>query len=393
MKIIKKIICLFILICCVSINFVNTTVYAQEPEDNELWTCVLNIRIDNIDWYENEFTDDIVVVLSDVDANKPNNKYNFLLKENEGYRAGKDYGIIANTTYNVLILPVFDRFEFLDMQGYEITTIDAAAEKFELVLWMQEKQSYIEQNYIIIDHVNVYQEDPGTSKEEENIIDDFIDKTRFIENNDNFKIFLGNWSGAVYKKLYLEEQGKTPEDWENMTQYQRACYSLLYLLPKTFILGENSSIYAPDKNTFIKNLEVAQKPLEKLDKGTEVYAAITDVWAWHWDNWETSRIFYNPFESYTFSGENNYANVNDSDLPETERDVFVEVLDNLRNINNVNPNNNVRSELSNPNNFLNILNDNKITLIVLVIAGIVLFVVIYRNRKKNYDSENDEKNI
>ena len=179
-----------------------------------------------------------------------------------------------------------------------------------------------------------------------------------------------------------------------MTQYQRACYSLLYLLPKSFILGENSSIYAADKNTFIKNLEVVQKPLEKISGGTQVYTAITEVWNWHWDNWETTRILYNPFESYEFTELNITAN--DTELQGDTRSGEItgdagESPANPADKDIADPPRNIRGELSSPDNFLKMIGDNKITLIIFIIAGITLFIVICRNRKKNL--EKNEENI
>jgi hypothetical protein len=318
------------------------------------------------------------------------------LQESERYGEGKEYGIKANAIYNVLILfPSTDRFEFLDMQGYEVKTIEATAERIELVLWLQETESYIEDNYIIIEHANVYENEPDTINSA-NIIDGFIEKTRFIDGDDEYKIFLGNWAGAVYRKLYLEETDASAEDWDAMTQYQRACYSLLYLLPKNFILGENSGIYAADRNTFISNLEVVQKPLDKLSNGTDVYTAIAEVWGWHWENWESERLFCNPLESYEFAGVN--ISENGSYTPEKTTsgeidDVSEKALVNIENINAVDQPRNIRSELSSLDNFLKIIGDNKITLIILAATGAVLAIIIYYNRKKNFDKENGDQTI
>ena len=140
-------------------------------------------------------------------------------------------------------------------------------------------------------------------------------------------------------------------------------------------------------------MEVVQKPLVKLEKGADIYAAIIEVWEWHWENWENRRIFSNPFEAYIFDGKEKYTAVNNADLPETENDVSDETLGNFENASIISPSNNIRSELSNPNNFINILKENIITLIILIIAGVILSVVIYRNRKRNYENENDEKNM
>lgn len=365
MKKLRKALLLFsVLVICLC--NVGTNVYATDaPTGVTVENCSLIFNVGYLFPDGDTFNDDITVVFSDIATDKI---YQFVLTANSGYNASQTYDIVANTTYKVsLSFPSSNNYEIKNADGSKITSYAATADGL-LLRWQITKKT----------------DDPGNASSGSanlvtgtgagiTMLNTFIQKTRFIENDSNYSAFIGGWAGAIYKQRFLEVQGNTEEQWDSMTQYQRACYSLLYTYPKTLMLGENNSIYAKDKATFLSNLDLAKTPLLQLKRGNEVYDALVEAWNWHWANWEKDRVFLNPFEGMAYEQPDK---ANSKSSPKKSPD------DNaLAN----------RKELASPHTFIDIVVKNIFTILILLGIGGYLAYVIYRNRSKNYYYDDEDE--
>lgn len=345
------------------------SIYSFATESKVETICNLTFKVNT----DKDFTGNIAVIMKDIATNK---EYQFLLQSNKGYSANDKFGIVANTTYNVSVsYPNSDKFKLFNADGTEIKSYHATESGLNL-LW--------EMKAISKDTATITQKSgdkPKVNFTANEMVNKFVEKTKFIEFESGYKNFINLWSGAVYKELYLTEKGSTEKSWNTMSKYQQACYTLLFLYPKTFILGTNSNIYATDRNTFIKNLDVPNMLLKNLSKGDAVYTALIEAWDWHWNNWSTKRLFINPFEGVKYDETDKKESLNDFELTPQDKK---EIQKDIANTKEVVKGEEKRKNLASPNNFLDILKKNIVTLLILIIIGIAFLVVFLKNKKKNH---------
>ena len=350
-----------------SIYATSATVSNSPPTGNSIEQCPVVFKVGYIPSGDSSFTGDIAVTLTDIATN---NEYQFLLSANKAYNANETYSIIANTTYKVTaICRDTDKFIVVNADG---TLIDSyAATTAGLYFdWEITDNTYVDVNNSA--HGENAKDSPVVASGASDIIKEFYQKTSFIAKDKDYKTFLGNWAGATYKTLYMSEKGNTEESWNALTLYDRACYSLLYTYPKSCILGGNNSIYAKDRATFIKNLELAKQGMTGLKDNDIVYKALVDAWDWHWTNWEGKYVFVNPFEGVEF-GLNDLQEGTYAIDPGNSDTITTSV--------------NTRKELASPRNFLSILKQNFVTLFILIAVGIYLMILTYKSRKNSYSDK------
>lgn len=331
-------------------------VYAAE-------NCKLTFRVG---YLGNNFSDDLTVNLKDIASSKT---YQFVLKASNGYGASEVYKIAENTTYEVTItFPNSDKFEVKNADGTDIKKINATASGLELYWQIKEKKAGSNDGTLNNSQKN---QDVDVSKlTGEEVLNDFFQKVDFIKDDSSYNNFINNWASATYKEQFIAIKGNSEDKWNSMSKYEQACYSVLVTYPRMLILGVNSNVYAKDKDTFLKNLEVAKNPLLKLKNGDIVYNSIVEVWEWHWNNWTTSRVFKDPYEGTSYSrinadnGDNNNVGLADNTKDDGK---------------------NLTKELSSKDNFLNIIKEHILSILILLVVGIVLGITIYKNRKKNID--------
>lgn len=366
----KKIIFLFVVMFTVICSLSMTVYASQPPTGNVVEMCSLSFRVGYIPSADVAFKGDINVLLTDIATNKG---YEFLLKADKGYNANEAYKIIANTTYKATVTYLnADKIQIANADGTAITSYHATASGLIMTWQIKDKPktgtttqtTHVENSAVTITGMG----------DAISMVKSFTDSTQFIANDSNYKEFMGNCTGAQFKKLYLEVEGNTENIWNTMTPYEQTCYTLLFTFPKSYILGANNNIYAKDRATFIKNLDVVKQGLNGLPKGDVVYDALVKAWDWHWSNWESSkRTFINPFEGTTYGKKDQQKNANDFQVaPEDKEDLA---------------DGNIRKKLASPNNFLSILKNNIMTIIILVVVGVVIAVLAYKNKQKNYDDQ------
>lgn len=367
----------------------NTVAFATETTNTETpptgtvaEMCNLTFRVG---YTGDSFSGNIAVYFKDIASDK---EYQFLLESDKGYNASEVYGIIANTTYEVtLSYPDMDKYEIVNADGSAIESYPATSTGLNLIWQIKDKAvetvSETEQDTHGEEQTNIMTADE--------VLNTFIEKTKFIADDKSYKTFLGNWSSASYKKVYLDIEGNTEESWDNMTTYEKACYSLLFTAPKSRILGGNSNTNASDRNVFLNGLQFAKQDLENISGGNAVYDAVVEVWDWHWDNWESKRTFVNLFENTTYDNSDVKLNGNDFELTDEEKAEIEKDTDiSDKNDSSILDSSDLssderRSELSSSKNFLSIVLDNIVTIIVLVVVGVILLIVYLRNKKRNYE--------
>lgn len=337
--------------------------------------CTLTFKVTA----DKDFTGDIAVIMTDIATNK---EYQFLLQSNKGFNSNDKFGVLANTTYKVSVsYPNTDKFKLLNSDATEIKSYHATASGLNLSWEMKAASN------AIVTTTEKIENKPTVNFTANEMVNKFVEKTKFIEHDSQYKDFISGCAGAVYKNLYLAEKGKTEESWNAMSKYQQACYSLLFLYPKTYMLGTNSNIYAADRNAFIKNLNIPNMLLKPTNKGDVVYNALVEAWDWHWNNWNTKRVFINPFEGVKYDETDKEESLNDFELkPQEKKEIMQEIQKDSKDVKAVVNGIDKRKDLSNPDNFLNILKKNIITLIILVAIGIAFLIVFLKNKKKNHVS-------
>lgn len=350
-----------------------SSVEDKPPTGTKVGYCQVSF---NIGYLGDKFKDNIAVIFTDISTGK---EYQFLLESENGYNAGDTYNILANTTYTVTIsYPNSDTYKVQNADGTEIEAY-AATETGLTLLWQISEKTAEEESNTTHGEEDTTAVTPLEAKGDgAQMIKTFVDRTQFIENDKAYANFIGNWAGAVYEKLFLAVDGNTQEQWTAMTKYERACYSLLFLYPKSVILNANSSYNSADKMEFLKNLDVAKMPLQNIKKGDEVYQVLLEAWEWHWANWVNDGRFINPYENITYDKSNIEPDKDGIDIVAENQEKEKE-LDAAE----------IRDKLSSPQNFMQIIKDHIFSILLLIGAGITVAIVAYRNKKKNYD--NDEE--
>lgn len=345
----------------------STFAFATDSPPTGTATEICNLTF-RVGYLGDSFKGNIAVFFKDIASDK---EYQFLLEKDKGFNASEIYGVVANTTYKVtLSFADMDKFEIVNADGSKIDSYHATSSGLNLIWQIKDIKADTS------DNSDTHGEDETTSvSSADDALNSFINKTKFIASDNNYKVFLGNWSGATYKKLYLEIEGNTEESWNDLTVYERATYSLLFTAPKSRMLGGNSNTNANDRNAFLNGLQFAQQDLNNITGGHVVYDAIVEVWDWHWKNWETQRTFVNLFEGNSYDDSDVVLNSDELDLTDEEIEEITSDLTSAER----------RSELSSRNNFLSIILNNIFTLIVLVVVGVVLLVVYLKNKKHNYE--------
>ncbi len=352
MKSKKNLSLLLIMILLFSIILKVPKVYATEVGTG---SCKLTF---SLSYNDNTFNDNITVNLKDIATDK---EYNFVITP-EDYNSGKQYEVVANTTYSVKIsFPRSNELEIINSDSSKISSYHATESGLNLK-WKVDKKSKENENVN-----NNIESENIKDIEADKLFKTFQEKISFIENNDDYKEFIMVMSGVTYKNLFLEIEGNTEEKWDAMSKYQQACYSLMVTEPQSFILGINSNTYAKDNKTFISNLDLQKNMLNIISNGDQVYEALVEVWNWHWNNWETERTFINIYN-------------------EIDEDTLKSIFeDKVQNSESNYEDNNIRSELTSKETFIQLFKDNIITLIILIGVGIALYVVYTKNKKNNYD--------
>ena len=360
----KKLISILIVCICISsFSFADT---ALPPTGNEIIYCPLSFRIGYIPTGDNVFNNDISVIFTDIATDKT---YQFLLEANEGYNATNTYTILANTTYKVnLLYKGSDQYRVVNADGTEITSY-AATESGLILNWSIKD---IDNNLI---KPNSLVESPNQIDLNNDVLKSYFDTTSFMISDNEYRMFLENWSNEIYKKSFLSVEGLSETLWDSMSLYERASYSILFIYPKLCIQGGYGNEYAKDRATFLDNLKIIKQGLNNLPNNEIVFDAIVEVWNWHYDNWQNSNIVLNPFSNTKF-----------------ESDVKLKIENEIINLPNeqltlVGDAETVRKNLAKPVTFYNIFKKNIVTIIIMLVSLISLGVIIYRNKKNNVYEE------
>ncbi len=134
------------------------------------------------------------------------------------------------------------------------------------------------------------------NKPSNELLTEFIEATKQIENDEKYEPFLKMCAGATSKKTYLEfNTEKKEEDWNRLSLYEQAITYLIDSLPKQSMLGQNTNKHMASREAFLERIDVFKRYLDNVEGGSEVYMAIERVWNLHYNTWTNKRQFVSPF--------------------------------------------------------------------------------------------------
>lgn len=228
----------------------------------------------------------------------------------------------------------------------------------------------------------------------ESIFKKFEETVAFMENDSNFDSILSIYSNDKFKKYYLESNpSNTEEKWDNMNRTEQFTYYITYYYPHLCMMNDEFA-YADE---FIDELVAQKQLLEKIENGNIVYDAIVEVWEWLYDYWEVTGTFYNFFNAYdgTENGTGTSSEpvtLTDSDTVETITDTTEEPETAVEEKATEQPQteDEFAKDVKEDNSIGAWVNNNKLTLIILIASGIAVLVVYLLAKKKKAEDDSDK---
>lgn len=206
-----------------------------------------------------------------------------------------------------------------------------------------------------------------SAKECQELINKFIEKTKFIDGHKDYEFAMYCWDDIIYKQSFIQ-YGGTEAEWDSMSKYEKACYFLITILPRTFALSKNNAYFMESKQEFFRQAEMNIGLFEKAEGKDIVVEAIYEVWDWHWNNWVNHADFYNPYD-YVMQKQPITTTTTSKTTTESDKNTATTSVVNS---------NGVKS-------FPAIIKGHLITFVLFLITGGVLLFVIMRNRRRNID--------
>ncbi len=285
-----------------------------------------------------QFSSDIKMNLTNI---ADGSRLNFVVTNHNGYKG--TYKIPSNTTYKVTFsYGESDKYSIVNSDGTNLTAFPATMNGVSLSLVMKDLNAV-----------------PDSSKQGKSVLNDFLNKTQYAYNDNSYAAFFDMWSGKTFETLFLKIDGNTEDGWDGLSSYEKACYGLLVTYPKSLLTSDNSSISAPDENTFLGKLDLYSKQqLTQLKRGNEFYSAVRNVWEWHWQNWKEHKTFINLYEG-----------------------VKIKKVHNLKPASST-PNLKDSLLLNHGSFFTNLIGKYFFTIAVILIFGITLLVIKHKNKNK-----------
>lgn len=300
-----------------------------------------------------EFNKDIAFVLVQTSTDF---RYQVVLTKNKGYEA--TLTVLNNMEYTVNVK--------IDEAKYKISGIQ---DKYVI------DKSMVNINFAVKDgltqiesgYTNEGDDQNANEKNEAGIKDvyeTYINSVSFIKDDTKYKPFLDIYSYSIMKGYFLEaESTNTEEQWNEMTEYERFNYYILYVRPKILMTGINA---VKSVSELKDGLTSEKQLLKNIDRGNEVVKAIETVWEWEWNKYlETGEFpnLYNIFEK-------------DSILK------HVESNESTVNINQQNEENRKSNDNTIVKRLFKGIKNNIFSITLLIVVGIGVIIVIYKDKKR-----------
>lgn len=217
-------------------------------------------------------------------------------------------------------------------------------------------------------------------------IQNFIDKTSFIQNDDTYQgnKFLSIYDGAMVKKDYVEcHSENTEEQWDSMSKYEKFVWKKVYRSPQLYMFKAKSL------NDFMEDAIAVETGLFKNGEYTDediVYDALVELCEWHYSYFQVTGTVYDYYHGAEYILDEETQEIvkieKEEKVDATPAPEKVDELEELRE--------EVMAELSDeekeelgiekPNRILEILKRNIITILILIAVGIAFLVVKRKNR-------------
>jgi hypothetical protein len=238
------------------------------------------------------------------------------------------------------------------------------------------------------------------NKPSDELLIEFIEATKQIENDEQYEPFLKMCASATSKKTYLEfNPDKSEEDWDSMTLYEQAITYLLDTLPKQSMLGQNTNKHMVSREAFLERIDVFERYLNNVEGGSEVYKAIERVWDWHYNTWTTKRQFVSPFggelitkDTLNQDKESNKgdevkvlqnATTNTSEMDKEQQELYNAVTENMT----AHEKTELDKDMGNLSKVKSILIDNIASIGILLITVISFAIFHFKRKSMNVDTE------
>lgn len=219
----------------------------------------------------------------------------------------------------------------------------------------------------------------ATSSDE---LDKFIQKTSFMETDSRYDSFLEQYKWDAIKVAYFNYNvTATEKEWDNLTPYESFCFYYCYMLPYGVIVERGMTT----ETDCISQLKAVKILLDAADKssGELVYSACEDVMLYLLNSFNQNGYFEDLYgiEKLEDQVTETITKVDDSNIESTTASEEPNIPSNTVNEESVPA---LETSSSNTNNTTNIkgVKDNAVTVVILlVLAGILAGVIIYRKQK------------
>lgn len=278
-KMLKKIM-LVMMVLMLSITCITSTVHADVEEFTKL---IIKADVSDYDG-------DIIFIFTQDNGFK----YEAILTKNENYTETLD--IVGDLEYTPEVV-IKNNPEDYTVLGLE-KKYKVDSKKFEVNFKIKKGLQPIQETETTEPKkVDLTEKDDLTNKNnlsKKEIYDYYMDSVSYIKDNEDYTRFLNQYNNDLMKSYFMDaDSSNTEDDWNNMDNFQKFNYYILFVRTQSLIMGPNS---VESEEKLLKELSSENIVLGNIKDGYKVVEAVKTVWRWEWHNWETTGKFTNLFK-------------------------------------------------------------------------------------------------
>lgn len=334
------------------------------------------------------FKEDVYVEI--YDASNLKKELEVILTSANGYTA-ENKTLEPNKSYAVTVdCKNKDTWSITNADGSAITKYDVGenALKLSWQIEKKEKKESASKEEAITDP-KTSAEDMGEMTKDygEKLVEDFMKEFNYLESDSSFQTTINRYTTDKCKKDFLDCANSrgvdaniyTEKKWDSCSEFEKTMYMLLFVRPNNILLGANSADYATTKEDFVEYIGL----FAGLDGAEEYADKIISIWGWQYDYYKVTGRVEDFFQNMKI--EEDSSEVNQEEKEDSKKEQISKTPEkNSADVDDKNKDaKERRKELSSKENYLSIINENIVSiLLVLISAGILLFLYI-RKRKNN----------
>lgn len=129
------------------------------------------------------------------------------------------------------------------------------------------------------------------------VYDSYIKSVSFIKDNEDYNRFLKTYDNDLMKKYFFEADPlNTEDDWNNMSQFEKFNYYILFVRTQSLITGIHA---VKNESELLNGLKSEEIVLGNIKDGDKVIEAVKTVWRWEWQQWEKTCEFVNLYAKHS----------------------------------------------------------------------------------------------